>query len=39
MYIEHRIGTHGDYDIILYKKEAQKFIIDNFDNLLEFITK
>lgn len=21
MYIEHRIGTHGDYDIILYKKE------------------
>ena len=39
MYIEHRIGTYGDYDIILYKKGAQKFIIDNIENLLEFINK
>lgn len=39
MYVEHRIGTHGDYDIILYKKGAQKFIIDNIENLLEFINK
>lgn len=37
MYVEHRIGTHGDYDIILYKKGAQKFIIDNIEKLLEFI--
>lgn len=39
MYVEHRIGTHGDYDIILYKKGAQKFIIDNIESLLEFINK
>lgn len=39
MYVEHRIGTHGDYDIILYKKGAQKFIIDNIEKLLEFIDK
>ena len=37
MYVEHRIGPYGEYDITLYKKTAQKFIIDNFESLLEFI--
>ena len=39
MYLEHRFGAYGEYDNILYKKSAQKFIIDNFDCLLEFLNQ
>ena len=37
MYVEHRIGTTMGYDVILYKKGAQKFIIDNIEKITEFI--
>lgn len=37
MYVEHRIGNFGEYDIIIYKKKMQEFIIDNFEKMLAFI--
>lgn len=37
MYVEHRIGTTMGYDVILYKRGAQKFIIDNIEKIIEFI--
>lgn len=37
MYTEHRIGNFGEYDIVLYKREMQEFIIDNFQGLMEFL--
>lgn len=39
MYIEHRVGMHGGYDIVIYKRNMQEFIIDNFENLLDFINQ
>lgn len=39
MYLEHRYGPYGEYDVVLYNKIAQQFIIDNFDNLLDFINQ
>lgn len=39
IYLEHRIGVYGEYDIVMYSKKAQEFIIDNFSNLLEFINR
>ena len=37
MYTEHRIGSYGEYDIILYKQNAEKFIIKNLDDLIDYI--
>lgn len=37
MYVEHRIGTTMGYDVILYKRGAQKFIIDNIEKIIKFI--
>lgn len=37
MYLENRKGMNGNYDIVLYSKKMQDFIIDNFDMLLDFI--
>ena len=37
MYVEHRIKTTIEYDVILYKKGAQKLIIDNIEKIKEFI--
>ena len=37
MYIEHRYGKYGEYDIVIYKRPMQEFIIDNFESLLEYI--
>ena len=39
MYVEHRMGMYGAYDIVLYNKNAQEFIIDNFESLLDYIRK
>lgn len=37
IYVEHRFGTYGSYDIVLYPIAMQEFIIDNFSSLLEYI--
>lgn len=37
MYTEHRTKETSEYDIVLYKKSAQEFILDNLPSLLEFI--
>lgn len=37
MYLEHRNGFQGKYDVVIYKRGMQEFIIDNFEYLLEFI--
>jgi hypothetical protein len=39
IYTETRFGLYGNYEIVLYKKEAQEFIVDNFSSLLNFISK
>lgn len=39
MYLEHRIGAYQSYDIVIYKKSMQEFIIDNFEELLDFLNK
>lgn len=39
LYIEERIGYNGEYYIVQYPKQMQEFIINNFDNLLEYIKK
>lgn len=37
MILEHRSGSYGNYSIVLYKKEMQEFIINNFECLIDFI--
>lgn len=39
MYIEHEVTLYSEYDLVLYKKVAQKFIIDNFNILLDYLNK
>lgn len=39
LYVEERIGYNGEYYIVQYPRTMQEFIIDNFDNILEFINK
>ena len=39
LYVEERIGYNGEYYIVQYPKQMQEFIIDNFDNLLEYMNK
>ena len=39
LYIEERIGYNGEYYIVQYPKQSQEFIINNFDDLLEYINK
>ena len=39
IYIEHRFGMYTNYDIVLYPRQMQEFIIDNFSSILEFINK
>lgn len=39
MYIEHRVGNFSEYDIVIYKREMQEFIINNFEILLDFINQ
>ncbi|MBQ8334049.1 MAG: hypothetical protein IJX93_09790 [Clostridia bacterium] len=33
---EQRYGSQGTYTTILYSREAQQFILDNFESILEF---
>ena len=33
--IEERIGQNGEYHVTVYNKEAQQFIVDNFDAIAE----
>lgn len=37
MYVEHEVTPYREYDLVLYKRETQEFIIDNFESLLEFL--
>lgn len=37
MHIGHISSPTKEYDIIYYSKETEQFIIDNFDNLLDYI--
>ncbi len=39
MYTTVRNGYYGSYEIVLYNKEAQNFIIDNFEDFLLFNNK
>ena len=39
LFIETRLGYTGEYYIVQYPKQMQEFIIDNFDNLIEFLNK
>lgn len=39
LFIEERTGYTGDYYIVEYPRQAQEFIIDNFDSLLDFLNK
>ena len=32
--LEHRQGQNGPYDVVLYDREAQKFILDNMESIL-----
>lgn len=34
IYVERRTGLRGDYDVVLYNRDAQQFIIDNLDAIL-----
>jgi len=36
---EDRVGQNGVYTVVLYNREAQQFIIDNFDGVLDTIKK
>ncbi len=35
IFMEHRIGMRGEYDVILYNKGAQQFILDNIEAIIE----
>ncbi len=35
IFMEHRVGMRGEYDVILYNKEAQQFILDNIEAIIE----
>lgn len=37
IYLEHRFGNYGEYNIVMYKKSMQEFIINNFECMLDFI--
>lgn len=39
MYVEQRFGSYGSYDIVLYNRTMQEFIIDNFESLLDFLDR
>lgn len=33
--MEHRMGVRGEYDVIVYYPEAQQFLLDNLDGIME----
>lgn len=33
--LEHRSGIHGNYDVIVYSPQAQQFLLDNLDAIIE----
>ncbi len=35
IFVENRMGIRGPYDVVLYNKNAQQFIFDNLDAILE----
>ncbi len=35
IFMEHRVGMRGEYDVVLYNKEAQQFILDNIEAIIE----
>lgn len=37
IFLEHRTGVHGEYDVVMYNHEAQQFILDNLDSLIAFV--
>ena len=37
LFIEERVGYNGVYYVVKYPKQVQEFIIDNFENLIEYI--
>ena len=36
IFLEHRTGIRGEYDVVMYNREAQQFILDNLDSLIAF---
>lgn len=36
LFTESRQGMYRNYEVVLYKRKMQEFIIDNFESLLEF---
>lgn len=39
IYLEHRTRLNNEYDVVIYKRNMQEFIINNFEMLLEFLNK
>lgn len=39
IFTEERTGQHGAYSVVLYDKNAQQFIIDNLDAIIEYNKK
>lgn len=39
IFMEERIGYTGEYYVVQYPIQMQEFIIDNFNNLIEFLNK
>lgn len=39
LFTESRQGLYRNYEVVLYKKKMQEFIINNFESLLEYIKK
>lgn len=36
MTTEHRSGQYGEYDIVLYNEQAQRFIVDNLEAIVKY---
>ncbi len=36
---ELRSSMHGDYTVVVYKRNAQQFIIDNMDSVIDMMHK
>ena len=39
IYLKHRTILNNEYDVVIYKRNMQEFIIDNFYVMLEYINK
>ena len=34
--VEDRVGQYGPYQVVLYNRDAQRFIVDNVDAIMAF---